>query len=411
MYFLENTFRDYPWGSRSAISHLLGREASGAPEAEMWIGAHPTAPSLAVLPEGRMALDELIAADPEALLGKETNAVYGQLPFLAKLLAADKPLSVQVHPNPAQAAAGLAAEDAAGVPRDAFHRNYRDSQHKPEMLFALTDFVALSGFRPVQESAGLFTTLATALTGAASRTAEHVASLLLTQGLRAAFGYLLDAGTPVSDLAAAAPALVAADPVLAAEPALAELISLASHYPSDPGVVVSLLLNLVRLAPGEAIYLDAGNVHAYLRGLGVEVMANSDNVLRGGLTSKHIDVPELMGTVDFNPIGVPRLRSRTTDLGQETYVPPFAEFALQRIEIPAVVDDTSMADADVPLLQNGPVLVICVQGELLLDSPYSDARVARGESVFIGADEAPVMARRSGSAGALAFVVTTGSSG
>lgn len=409
MYFLANTVRDYAWGSNGAISRLLGREPSGAPEAEMWIGAHPVAPSMAVLPDGQVALDQLIAAAPEALLGAETSTAYGQLPFLAKLLAADKPLSVQVHPTLAQAAAGFAAEDAAGVPRDAFHRNYRDGQHKPEMLFALTDFVALSGFRPALESAGFFTTLAGALTGAESRTAEHVASLLHTQGLRAAFGYLLEAGAPVTDLAVAAPAVVAADPELTAEPALAELISLAAHYPADPGVVVSLLLNLAHLAPGDAIYLGAGNVHAYLRGLGVEVMANSDNVLRGGLTSKHIDVPELMATVDFSPIGVPRLESRITDLGQETYTPPFAEFALQRIEIAAVADDASMADADVPLLQNGPVLLICVEGELLLDSPFSDARVARGDAVFIGADESPVMARRIGSAGALAFVVTVGS--
>lgn len=409
MYFLDNTVRDYAWGSKSAISDLLGLKASGAPEAEMWIGAHPSAPSQATVSGGRVALDELIATAPESLLGTETNATYGQLPFLAKLLAAGKPLSVQVHPTPDQAAAGFAAEDAAGVPRDAFHRNYRDAQHKPEMIFALTDFVALSGFRPASESAGFFTTLAGALNGSEAATAGHVATLLLTRGLRAAFGYLLEAGAPVVELAVAAPARVATDPELAAEPALAELISLATHYPGDPGVVVSLLLNLVQLAPGEAIYLGAGNVHAYLRGLGVEVMANSDNVLRGGLTSKHIDVPELMATVDFSPLGVPRLLAGRTELGQEIYTPPFAEFALQRIEIPATADDASMSDTDVPVLQNGPVLVICVAGELLLDSPFSDVKLQRGDSVFIGAEESPVMARRSGSAGALAFVVTTGS--
>ena len=159
---------------------------------------------------------------------------------------------------------------------------------------------------------------------------------------------------------------------LRTHPALAELPSLDAHYPNDPGILVSLMLNLVQLAPGQAIYLAAGNVHAYLRGLGVEVMANSDNVLRGGLTAKHIDLPELLRITVFEPQDVPLLHPRTTDFGQQVFAPPFDEFQLQHIELPAAEDAADMADADVPIAANGPVLMICVDGQLVVDTPRGD---------------------------------------
>ncbi|MGL3806280.1 mannose-6-phosphate isomerase, class I [Paeniglutamicibacter sp. R2-26] len=406
---MENPLRNYPWGSRTLIADLLGREAVDQPEAEMWIGAHPSAPSR-VLSDGpgvNPGLDELISRDAQSLLGPEVAAECGSLPFLLKLLAAEKPLSIQVHPNAAQAADGFAAENEAGVPIDAPHRNYRDAAHKPEMIYALTDFAALSGFREPAEIRELFSLLLPRLSGVAAEACAGILGLLDGEdALRATFGRLLCGAPELSELTAQALEAVRAEESLRAHPALAELPSLDAHYPNDRGILVSLMLNLVQLSPGQAIYLAAGNAHAYLRGLGVEVMANSDNVLRGGLTAKHIDLPELLRITVFEPQQVPLLAPETTAFGQQVFAPPFDEFQLQHIEIPAAGDSADMADADVPVAANGPVLMVCVDGQLVLDTPRGDMVLHRGESVFIGAAEAPAMARRSVGSGARAFAVT-----
>ncbi|WP_411734443.1 mannose-6-phosphate isomerase, class I [Paeniglutamicibacter sp.] len=413
MYRLTNTIRDYAWGSTGAIAGLLGTTPSGKPEAEMWLGAHPSAPSRASdgLEGGEdIGLDRLIAADPQGLLGPEVAETYGRLPFLMKVLAAGKPLSIQVHPSAEQAAAGYAAENAAGLAADAPHRNYRDGSHKPEMIYALTDFAALSGFRSPAATAGLFGTLRPALDADAAETCGKIISLLSNpdeaEALRSTCEYLLG-GTPEPvRLVAATLAAIEADPALAEHPALAELPRINEHYPNDIGVLVSLLLNLVVLEPGQAIYLGAGNVHAYLRGLGVEVMANSDNVLRGGLTPKHIDVPELLRVSRFEVLGVPHLEPVQTMYGQQVFTPPFAEFQLQHIELPAVSDSADMGGGDVPVAANGPVIVLCVEGEVLIDTPRGDELLRRGDSLFIGANEAPAMARCSANTAGRAFAVT-----
>ncbi|MET1036128.1 MAG: mannose-6-phosphate isomerase, class I [Arthrobacter sp.] len=427
MHRLTNVVRDYPWGSTTAMAELFGREPGGAPEAELWIGAHPDSPSTTAGPDGApIGLDELIAADPEGTLGREAAERFGRLPFLAKVLAAGAPLSLQVHPSREQARSGFAAEEAAGVGRTAPDRNYRDDNHKPEMIFALTPFTALCGFREAAESANLFERLAAAVArgaeagpagggdaGAAADAARRTASALRAGDLRSAFTTLLEGGPGVVALVAAATAAVEADPALAgADPGLAELPALAAHHPGDPGVVVSLLLNHVSLEPGQAVYLPAGNVHAYLRGLGIEVMASSDNVLRGGLTGKHVDLPELLATVEFRALPVPHLAAEATGLGQELYRPPFEEFQLQRIRLAGDGDGggtdpgDGMAGGDVPVAQNGPVVVVCVRGELLLDSPRGDERLRSGDAVFVGSSESPVMAKRMGAAEAVAFAVT-----
>lgn len=419
MYRLSNTIRDYHWGSETAIANLLGIAATGAPAAEMWIGAHPDSPSMASHPEhgGSIALDGLVAGDPERFLGEEVSGRYGKLPFLAKILAADQPLSLQVHPTPDQARAGFAAEEAAGIERTSAHRNYKDDNHKPEVLFPLTEFSVLCGFRDAAASAALFTWLAdtiesdpeiTDAEGRAVATARHTAATLAQDDLRGAFTDLLSGGADVVRLVGLAADVVSCGRHEVGDPGLAELESLAGFYPGDPGVLVSLMLNHLTLQPGEAVYLPAGNIHSYLRGLGVEVMASSDNVLRGGLTSKHIDLPELMDTVDFTSLGVPYLEAEEGMLGQEIYRPPFDEFQLQRIELAGPAEPgPAMAGNDVAVAQNGPVTVICVAGELLLDSPQGDLRLIRGESVFIPASEAPVVAKHQGGGPALAFAVTT----
>lgn len=412
MYRLTNIIRDYAWGSSGAISDLLGATPSGKPEAEMWLGAHPSAPSQTTTTDAQTAqgLDKLIEADPQGLLGPEVAQKYGQLPFLVKVLAAGKPLSIQVHPSAKQAADGFSAENAAGLEVDAPHRNYRDSSHKPEMIYALTDFAALSGFRSPAQSAALFKDLGAVLDKQHAQTCERIIALLShpdeSTALSSTCEYLLGDTQEPGQLVSAAVAAVQANPELAEHISLAELPKINEHYPNDIGVLVSLLLNLVVLAPGQAIYLDAGNVHAYLRGLGVEVMANSDNVLRGGLTPKHIDVPELLRITRFEALGVPFLEPVSTMFGQEIFTPPFAEFQLQHIELTDSADITDMAGGDVPIAANGPVIVLCVEGEMTIDTPRGDELLRRGDSLFIGASEAPAMARRSANASGRAFAVT-----
>lgn len=414
MYEIENVLRDYAWGSTTAIAALLGRPESGGPEAEMWIGAHPDSPSVARVPEDGAAtpLDALIARNPEHFLGTDSVARFGpRLPFLAKILAAGQPLSLQVHPSLEQARAGFARENAAGLPADAPNRNYRDDNHKPEMIFALTPFEALCGFRPAAQAREILQHIAGAFKATGARPPALVEVLMEDlqepvegTALRKAFERLITGG----DNVAAATAEVADVLSSAAAPArfsaeLATVVDLNEKYPGDPGVLISLLLNRISLAPGEAVYLPAGNVHAYLQGLGVEVMASSDNVLRGGLTPKFIDIPELLQTIDFQPVAVPMLAAERTVLDQELFRPPFEEFQLQRIEL--------AADAGpVPLAQSGAAVVIVVAGEVYLDSPKGDLRLARGASAFLAAAEAPVNVHPVAGSNepAVAFAVTTG---
>ncbi|WP_445154975.1 mannose-6-phosphate isomerase, class I [Arthrobacter sp. Hor0625] len=426
MYELENVLRPYAWGSSTAIAGLLGRPASGGPEAELWIGAHPDSPSLALDDGGRLALDELISGDPAHHLGGDSVAEFGpRLPFLLKVLAAEHPLSLQVHPTLEQARAGFAREEAAGVDRAAAERNYKDDNHKPEMIFALTPFEALCGFRPAADSRAVVGHLVEVLERAGLEAPELLRQLVADlaapgepAALRAAFERLI-AGGP--EVAAATDAVVAAldsgalsygDPGSGAHDsgahaaALATVVELGREYPGDPGVLISLLLNRISLAPGEAVYLPAGNVHAYLHGLGIEVMASSDNVLRGGLTPKFVDVPELLKTIAFEAVGVPSLDGETTLLGQELYRPPFKEFQLQRVELLPGAEP-------VPLAQSGAAVIIVVTGAVLLDSPKGDLQLQRGASAFLPAAEAPVNVHPVADAAgpAVAFAVTTGLKG
>ena len=424
MYELENVLRPYAWGSTTAIAGLLGREASGGPEAELWIGAHPDSPSVALSTGaraaavhaaddgGRLPLDQLIAEDPEHHLGADSVAEFGpRLPFLLKVLAAERPLSLQVHPTLEQARAGFAREEAAGVDRAATERNYKDDNHKPEMIFALTPFEALCGFRPAAESRAVFLHLVQCLEVAGldvpallPRLLEDLARSDEPAALRAAFERLIAGGEDVAAATAAVvAALVSGAPMASHGAELTTVVNLNQDYPGDPGVLISLLLNRISLAPGDAVYLPAGNVHAYLHGLGIEVMASSDNVLRGGLTPKFVDVPELLKTIAFEAVGVPALSAETTMLGQEIYRPPFQEFALQRVELRPGAEP-------VPLAQAGAAVIIVVSGSVLLDSPKGELRLERGSSAFLPAAEAPVNVHPvAGATGpAVAFAVSTG---
>src|SRR3954447_6625897 len=269
MWQLMNTVRHYPWGSRTVIPELLG-EANPAdcPYAELWMGAHPDAPS--VLSTGT-PLDKAIEAEPEVLLGADVHERFGtRLPFLMKVLAADQPLSLQAHPTNEQARAGFAAEEAAGVPHDEPTRTFKDPFHKPELLLALTTFEALCGFRPVEESLHCLAKLQVP-------ELKPTIAALARGGLRAAIPQLIALSLDHRTGLVSAVAEAAARFVTAHDPEFINTYrwaaSLAQTYPGDPGVVISLMCNHLKLAPGEAVFLPAGNLHAYLSGAGVEVMA------------------------------------------------------------------------------------------------------------------------------------------
>lgn len=375
---LENPVQSYAWGSRSAIARMQGRSApTERPEAELWMGAHPSAPSVVADGSG-LPLTELIARDPVGLLGAATVDRHGaRLPYLLKVLAAERALSLQVHPDAEQASAGFAAEERAGIPIDAAHRNYVDPYHKPELLVALTEFDALCGFRHPELSAEALAKLGVP---ALDPVVASLRSGTVSERLRGAVQVLLD--WPEADRAHLVRAVAAGG----SDAGLALPATLAETYPADPGVVIALLLNHVTLRPGEAIFMPAGNLHAYLRGTAVEVMAASDNVLRCGLTPKHVDVAEATRVLRYEVLADPVLRPMPVAQGIETWPVPVEDFALVRADASA---------GAVVLPGGGPRIVACVQGTAELRAGEEALRLASGRAVLVGAEEPPVAVRGS----------------
>lgn len=376
---LEGVVQRYAWGSPSAIPALLGTEADGGPQAELWLGAHPAAPARA----GGARLDEVVARDPDVALGAAVATRFGgQLPFLLKVLAAAEPLSLQAHPSTARAEVGFAEENGAGIPLDAAERRYKDPHHKPELLCALTPFFALCGFRSVEATIALLDRMGLA--------DEPVFTELGSGDLRATVGRLLT--LPEGERTEVAATIAdAAARVGDSEAVWARRI--ADTHPGDPGIGVALLLNLVELRPGAAIYLPAGNLHAYLEGVGVEIMASSDNVLRGGLTPKHVDVGELLAVLDAQP-------------GPPPVVQPLAEGRLRRYMTPTEEFELSLADlGDDPAVVAGdrPRVVLCLEGESCLRAGGDQLTLAKGQAAWVPAADGPLSLVGSG----LAAVATT----
>ena len=331
MDLLDNVVQPYAWGSRTAIPQLLGRAPDGKPHAELWLGAHPVASSKSLRQGEWRSLQQRIADDERGELGQELAERFHRLPFLLKVLAADEPLSLQAHPNRQQASEGFAREEAAGIARTAPHRNYKDNNHKPELIVALTPFDALCGFRPVADLVALFDALAVPQLSTVSAMVREWPDEM---GLHAVFYALLS--MPDAERHEVVPAVLQAcwrhgeaHGRFSAECEWAQ--ELGRKYPGDVGAVTSLMLNLVRLKPGEGIYLPAGNLHAYLRGVGVEVMASSDNVLRGGLTTKHVDVEELVSVLQYSHGTVPVVRP-VVQGDEEVWLTPAPEFQLSRVD-------------------------------------------------------------------------------
>ncbi|WP_250001024.1 mannose-6-phosphate isomerase, class I [Actinoplanes sp. M2I2] len=342
VFSLTGTVRPYAWGSRTILAELQGRPApTDQPEAELWLGAHPGDPATVAGPDGPVSLEALIADDPKGQLGEAVAGEFGpRLPFLLKLLAAESPLSLQAHPDLEYAKQAYARQEAdPGLPK-----NYTDANHKPEMLVAVTPFEALCGFRAPAAAADEIEAFGVAALA-------PVVEALRGGDLRTAVHTLLTWPTADRD------ALVSA--VVAAAPAKGLVADLAAHYPGDPGVLVALLLNHVRLAPGEAIWMPAGNLHAYLRGAGVELMAASDNVLRGGLTPKRVDVDELLRVLRFEVLDDPILPSAEVAPGVSTWSVPVPDFELFRVEL-----DGTRPPAEVPA--TGPRIILATAGDVFV---------------------------------------------
>ena len=375
---LTGTIQPYAWGSSTFIPELLGEEPTGEPQAELWLGAHASASASL---DGR-PLDQVIADDPAAVVGAAAVDAFGAgLPYLLKVLAAARPLSLQAHPSREQAEAGYAREEGAGVAADAPDRLYKDDWPKPEMLCALMDSEALCGFREPSETFALFSQLGVA------EAVELVAPLGDSyrpgaDRLTEVFGRLLRLEgtdrTVVTAVSAAARALdLDADTDLALFARTA--IELGGHCGDDPGVLAALLLNRIRLAPHQAVFLPAGNLHAYLHGGGVEIMANSDNVMRGGLTPKHVDVDELLAILDFTP-GFPGLVEPVEEVpGRWRYPTPAPEFALWRLEPRETV-------VELPATDLGRVLLV-TDGSVVVEGGDNDLRLDRGRAAFARAGE------------------------
>ncbi|MCB0931304.1 MAG: mannose-6-phosphate isomerase, class I [Mycobacterium sp.] len=389
MELLRGALRTYAWGSRTAIAEFSGRPAPTAhPEAELWLGAHPGDPAHLATPDGEKSLLDVIAADPEGQLGPVIRQRFGdRLPFLVKVLAADEPLSLQAHPSMEQAEEGYRREDALGLPVGSPERNYRDCSHKPELLVALDDFDALAGFRPADRTIALMRALAV-------EDLNPFIALLADQsdaaGLRALFTTWITAPQPdIDQLIATVLNGAVAYLRTGAQEFVAEvktILELGERYPGDAGVLAALLLNRVALKPGEGVFLPAGILHSYLRGTGMEVMANSDNVLRGGLTPKHVDVPELLRVLNFTPVADARaaVHRDGIELSYDTPAPEFAAAVL-------TLDGAQLGcEVDAPAHHSGPQILVCTKGAVTVRSATGEVRMGRGEAVWVAAEDGPI---------------------
>jgi len=386
MELLQPVIRPYAWGSRNAIAELQGRPVPApGPEAELWMGAHPSAPSGAA----GSTLDAVIAADPDRALGPACVARFGpRLPFLVKVLSADQALSIQLHPSRAQAQAGFRAENALRQRRPAEQHglpdlNYVDDWPKPELLCALTPFEVLAGLRPPRDAAALLRALSVPQL---APLAAELQAASTPDALSQALATILDWPEPsradliASVTAACTPLASSASPYAAA---CAAVVRAAADHPGDLGVVAMLLMRHAVLAPGQAVFLPAGGLHAYLRGTGIEVLANSDNVIRAGLTGKHIDIPELLKLLD-PAVTVPILTPAPLGDGVTWFDTPAPEFRLY------VAD---LAEPMIPLPAAGPRIALCTDGAATLRTGSGETvKLPRGDSCFIPAADGPLQA-------------------
>lgn len=373
---LINSVQNYAWGSKTALTDLYGiANPDNLPMAELWMGAHPKSSSKIEDASGLVrSLRDVIDADKAALLGEKVATRFGELPFLFKVLCADQPLSIQVHPNKIASEIGFAKENAAGIPLDAAERNYKDPNHKPELVFALTPFLAMNAFREFSEIVSLLQPVA-----GANKAIAHFLENPDADALSQLFASLLNMQGEEKSHALAV--LKAALNSQQGEPW--ETIRLISEfYPDDSGLFSPLLLNVVKLNPGEAMFLFAETPHAYLQGVALEVMANSDNVLRAGLTPKYIDIPELVANVKFVAKPADELLTQPMKNGAELDFPiPVEDFAFSLHDL---------SQAETAIAQESAAILFCVEGEATLQKGQQRLVLKPGESAFVAANESPV---------------------
>jgi mannose-6-phosphate isomerase len=375
---LKNTIQNYAWGSTRAIPDLLGQKnPEHKTQAELWIGAHPKAPSLVQHNGQWVSLPELIAKNPIDILGKKVAANFNnRLPYLVKVLAAAKPLSIQAHPDLHQAREGFQRENTQKIPLDAPNRNYRDDNHKPECICALTRFWALSRFRKISGILSYFEKLN--LQQLQAELADFKKRPTV-DGLKRFYTSLMtldmDRQKRIVD-----EALGQAQGFEAEDPVFKWMLRLADDYPGDIGVLTPILLNLICLEPGQAIFLDAGELHAYLEGLGIELMANSDNVLRGGLTPKHVDVAELLRVLKFEDRDITLLKPGKSVANELVYPSPAAEFVLSVITLNKAATYQSPKDRSVEIL-------ICTRGKATIFDRHdrTETQLQQGASAVVPA--------------------------
>lgn len=375
VFLMENQIMNYSWGSSDFIARLTGSSnPENLPQAELWMGAHPKALSLLIEGENETPLDQFISHDPRNVIGNEIATKFGELPFLFKVLSAAQPLSIQVHPTRQQARTGFREEEERLLPIDSAIRNYKDKKHKPEMLLALTPFQALTGIRPFAEIAEIVRLLKLD-----DKIPEfnQLISDLSEENTRQFFSWILNLKSRQRDkvrnniLRAAFlrrgcdhPAALAID----------WICRLDHYYPADIGIFAPIILNTILLKPGEAIYMDAGIIHAYLQGSGLEIMANSDNVLRCGLTPKHIDIPQLMQIANFNPAPPHYIRPEMHGM-EEVYITPAPEFLLSRYNLSTSIRLNNLSTAQIILVTQGSLQITPQTG-----NPIT---LKKGQSAFI----------------------------
>lgn len=372
---LKNTVQNYDWGSKTALTELYNiHNPHGLPMAELWMGAHPKSSSNVVIHNEERSLRDVIDDDQVAALGKAVMERFGELPFLFKVLCASQALSIQVHPSKAAAKEGFARENAAGISLTSAERNYKDANHKPELVYALTPFQAMNGFREFHEIVSLMEPV----TDVHPQIAQF-----LKKANAASLAELFSALLSLQDSqkTRALSILKSVAHSLNGEPWLT-IRNLANDYPDDNGLFCPLLLNLISLQPGEAMFLFAETPHAYLKGVALEVMANSDNVLRAGLTSKFIDIPELLANVTFQPKPAMTLLTQPQQEGAVLHFPiPVDDFAF-------TIHTLSVTPQK--LAQNSAALLFCVEGLAVIEKPGEQLILRPGESCFVTASESPV---------------------
>ncbi|WP_028862716.1 mannose-6-phosphate isomerase, class I [Psychromonas aquimarina] len=372
-YKMSNTIQNYDWGSKSAMQDLFAfQNKAQQAQAELWMGAHANGCSQLSVGDDLIKLSDFIAQDPMLILGEKTAHEFGQLPYLFKVLAAEKALSVQVHPNKQQAQAGFAKEDKLEIPHNAFNRNYKDANHKPEVVFALTEYLAMNGFRNMQQIVEDFQSIDIP---EIKPLLQAFASDLTAGGLQNFFqAMLLLEG---EHKARAVQALIVYAHNNRHLPLFALIAELARQYPGDIGLFSPLMLNVLTLQPGEAMFLDACTPHAYIKGTGLEIMANSDNVLRAGLTPKYIDVPELLANTLFCSKAAEELLLKPqADAGWQNYIVPAADFKL------SIADNVE----DLCVKVNSAEIIFAVDAPLRVNhGDGSTITINKGESLFIPA--------------------------